>query len=55
MRVWVGFHKIFPSYLRRSFRTLLKGSSSGKFRMYAISLRGDRWITIVFALEFPIY
>ena len=28
------FHKIILSYLRRSFRTLLKGSSSGKFRIY---------------------
>ncbi len=25
------FNRIIPSYLRRSFRTLLKGSSSGKF------------------------
>ena len=31
------FHKIIPSYLRRSFRTLLKGSSSGKFGIYTAS------------------
>ena len=29
-------HKIIPSYLRRSFRTLLTGSSSGKVEIYSV-------------------
>jgi hypothetical protein len=35
--VWVS--KIIPSYLRRSFPTLLKGSSSGKFGIHLICIR----------------